>query len=389
MCDIIVRVDPGRVLFAKNSDREPDEPQVLEWHPRRSGLAGEVRCTHISVPQVDRTHALVLSRPVWMWGGEMGINEHGVVIGNEAVFTKNTVPRDARLTGMDLLRLALERAVSAREAVEVITSLNARDGQGGRCGYEQRYLRYFSSFMIADPVEAFVLETSGSDTALEPVHGARSISNGLSIADFAASHGDKLRTAVSGCRHRRRRTTASATRVTSAADLVQALRDHGDSRWPVYDWYRGAMCAPCMHAGGILVGSQTTASLIVELADGAARCWATATSTPCLSVFKPFTIAAPLDIGPTPGLEPDTSLWWTHERLVRRVMRNPERLAAFLDERDRLEARALAADAEPQAIWNEARTATLRWLTEAESRSASPDTRPWIVRRYWARQRHP
>lgn len=45
-----------------------------------------------------------------MFGAEMGANEHDVVIGNEAVFSK--LPADQlppALLGMDILRLALER----------------------------------------------------------------------------------------------------------------------------------------------------------------------------------------------------------------------------------------------------------------------------------------
>lgn len=388
MCDTLVRVEPGHVLFAKSSDREADEPQLLEWHPRREGLSGEVRCTHVAIPEVSRTWATVLSRPVWMWGAEIGVNEHGVVIGNEAVFTKERVPRAGGLTGMDLLRLALERAASAEEAVAVISELHRAHGQGGRCGYEQRGFRYFSTFLVADPKGAFVLETAGDDVASERVEGARSISNGLTIPGFAERHGDRIRTAVSACRQRRARTEASARSATSPRDLGAALRDHGDTPWPRYQWHRGAMTAPCMHAGGLLAASQTTASLVVELEGGRVRGWATATSAPCLSVFKPFTVKAPLDVGPTPGLEPDESLWWTHERLHRHVMRDPERLATFLPERDALEARAFDPGADAQALWHEARAATARWLAAVRADDA-PDVRPWFVRRYWAARRRP
>ena len=125
-----------------------------------------VRCTYIEIPQAPRTHAVLLSRPFWIWGAEMGANEHGVVIGNEAVFATLPPGRTRALIGMDLLRLGLERGATAAEAVDVITGLLERHGQGGNCGLRHEHF-YDNSFLVADAREAFVIETVGRMWAVE------------------------------------------------------------------------------------------------------------------------------------------------------------------------------------------------------------------------------
>ena len=328
------------------------------------------------------THAVLLSRPFWMWGAEIGANEHGVVIGNEAVFTRQ--PHAATgLTGMDLLRLGLERGATAREAVEVITELLATHGQGGGCGHENRAFTYHNSFLVADPSGAFVLETAGRKWQVERVERAWSISNGLTLPGLA-DESDWLRTRVSMCGVRRERTLAAVERVDDVSDLARALRDHGDSIAPQYHWVNGAMAAPCMHAGGLLAASQTTASWVSELRPNAVRHWVTATAAPCTGLFKPVRVDQPLDLGPGPIDRADPrSLWWRHERLHRQVMRDPARLLPlFAGERDAIESRWWSAPPDPPAAFAQGDRLLAEWTQRVEQ-AGGADIRPAYVRRYW------
>ncbi len=187
MCDTIVALGnstlDGNVIFGKNSDREPNEAQQMILIPAANHVPGEeVHCTYIDVPQVERTHAVLLSKPFWMWGAEMGTNEFGVTIGNEAVFTRTPYGKDPGLIGMDMLRLALERAQNADQALRIVIDLLEKYGQGGNCGFAHK-LYYHNSFLICDPEKAWVLETSGKDWAAEKVEAVRSISNAITIGN--------------------------------------------------------------------------------------------------------------------------------------------------------------------------------------------------------------
>ncbi|KAG8432463.1 hypothetical protein GDO86_016924 [Hymenochirus boettgeri] len=161
-CDTFVALPPAtvgnRIIFGKNSDRPHNEVQEIVYYPEKCYDGGEMlECTYIKIEQVEKTHAVILSRPSWLWGAEMGANEFGVCIGNEAVWGKEETNDEEALLGMDLVRLGLERASTAEEALDVI-------------------------FLIADRKEAWILETAGSIWAAEKVQeGIKNISNSLSI----------------------------------------------------------------------------------------------------------------------------------------------------------------------------------------------------------------
>lgn len=144
---------------------------------------------------MPETRSVILSKPSWMFGAEMGSNDAGVVIGNEAVWSdyKSNESDVKRLLGMDLLRLSLERSISAKNAVDVITDLLEKYGQGGPCAENEPGFSYFNSFIIADPIEAYVIETAHNVWAVERVSsGFRNISNTYSIQTKIDFHSSNL-----------------------------------------------------------------------------------------------------------------------------------------------------------------------------------------------------
>ncbi|MGZ4676574.1 MAG: carcinine hydrolase/isopenicillin-N N-acyltransferase family protein, partial [Acidimicrobiia bacterium] len=65
-------VGPDGLLFAKNSDRPPDEPQVARSFPRRDGgPRATVATQHLELPDPG-AHAFLGSQPTWLWGVEHG-----------------------------------------------------------------------------------------------------------------------------------------------------------------------------------------------------------------------------------------------------------------------------------------------------------------------------
>jgi len=184
----------GLTLFAKNSDRPLFDAQPLVLNPRaRWPKAATIDLGRLRIPQVRETYATLGSSPYWCWGYEEGVNEFGVAIGNEGVKTRPLAAMAAEAaagrflvpgpTGMDLLRLGLERGRTAREALEVIAALVERYGQFGSglptAGLEGAY---DNSFIIADAREAWVLETAGREWAAKRlVRGTASISNALTL----------------------------------------------------------------------------------------------------------------------------------------------------------------------------------------------------------------
>jgi secernin len=362
VCDTLcVRTSAGMV-FAKNSDRPPNESQVLLAHRERA--AGAFLDTqYLRIPDPG-AHAFVGSHPAWLWGAEHGVNEHGVAIGNEKIWTVDD-PKAAppALIGMDLVRLGLERSGTADEALDAITGALAAHGQGGS-GELDHDEPYFSSFLLADAHGGWIIETSGRTWAARPVGDGSSISNRVSLAtDWTAASADvepgadfdrwrapDALTAIAD--HRLAATRACVTALEAQTDviprIVATLRDHGSGPWgapgsdqPVVaaiptelgDDFGGVTV--CMHVRDY---QATTASMVAELQAGAApRAWA-CLGNPCVSVYVPF-------FPPTvPAALADPAQWARYARLRDRAESDPDALG---------EVRAVLAPLEHE-LWTDA-----------------------------------
>jgi hypothetical protein len=140
-----------------------------------------------------------------------------------------------------------------------------------------------------------------------------------------------------------------------------------------------------MHAGGLVTSSQTTASWIADLRGTEPLHWVTATSAPCTSVFKPVTVAAPVDLGPRPSNTADpATLWWRHEQLHRALTKDlGALLPRCLHERARLEDDWFADPPRSAEAFATADRLEARWLEDVRAARAN-DVRPWRVRRQWS-----
>jgi dipeptidase len=337
----------GHMIFAKNSDREPNEAQALVRLEARTCEEKTLRCTYIEIPQVSHTHEVILSKPFQMWGAEMGVNQYGLTIGNEAVFTKVKFEKNNNgLTGMDMLRLALERSQTAREGLGLIVSLLEQYGQNASGGYQNKGFYYHNSFILADATEAWVLETAGRQWVARKVKDKASISNGLTIGEdydllsagaisFARNKGwlkshenfnfqkvfsDPFMRWASSCEVRQASTSAIDTAPKfSVSDAFSTLRSHHQRDFTPSN---ASTRDVCMHATGLLCPNASVGSLVSEIRTNApTTAWITGTSTPCLSVFKPCFIGQSAgqflkDVA-QPTATADKSFWWQAEQVFR------------------------------------------------------------------------
>lgn len=376
-CDTMVAVGDatasGRTILAKNSDRNPNEAQYLYRAPAATHEPGEmVRATYISIPQVAATHGFIGSRPWWIWGFEHGVNEHGVGVGNEALWSREEASAEPGLLGMDLLRLVLERAATADEGLQVLIDLLEAHGQSGTTNLVVDQT-YHNGFLIADPSTAWVIETANKHWAAKRVTTVATISNAYSIGsdydlisadaesyavergwwdpsgggrfDFGAAYADPELPFLATCTARLARSgqvmNAHAERgKVTMEDMWAVLRDIGET--PA-DWRPGIKSESviCMHAEDTK-GHETAASIVTELSTDPLILASLA--SPRLSSFVPVWFDSTVLPWQQPESADSHDDWWATENMQRLIERDYAALGAAPEALfDQADVRTLAA----------------------------------------------
>ena len=353
-CDTMVALPGstagGQTVFAKNSDRPAGECQPLVMRPAAKHGSGSVaNCQFVDVEQAPVTYRHVGSRPWWCYGYEHGFNEHQVVIGNESLPSRLGHATDARLVGMEVLRLALERARTAGEAVEAITGLVSRYGQG-KFDNAEGIRTYDNIYLVADPREAYVVEAVCYEWAVKRVNGFGSISNvGMLGSDadrvsesaqrFAESMGlwdsadgapfsftgafADTEGSSSGISRQCRSATLLGQRNgrIDARTMMSVISDHSPGVTPDEPFVEDVSgeVSLCVHRDSPNPGS-TAASVIADLCADGSRLpvyWCGMYS-PCMTLFQPIFIDGQLPgVLGVGGERPSAdSPWWLFHRLT-------------------------------------------------------------------------
>ncbi len=417
MCDSVVATAPhtrsGKTLFGKNSDRRAGECQPFvqfaeAWHPAGS----KVRCTHIEIPQVEHTFRVMGHKPWWVFGFEHGVNEHALVIGNQAVFSREAPEEEPGLIGMDLLRLALERSRDRHEAVACITALLEQHGQGGP-GFAPDGAGYHNSFNIADPTGACFLETSGRHWVVREVE-CDGLTNHLCTDTTWERSSDGFEQAVRDAGHwdeegpvhveralrnphiparlsngrlaRSRALLAKGDGELDVAAVTHLLRDHGEGcavppeGLTIED---DAFFTLCVHHDP---PGPTTASVITELPTDTTRPWPVWVSfaVPCSGVYLPVYLDATLPAAMAAGSRDESkapdSLWWIFQRLERAASRDRARFIPWIREQwsgfeaeieaERIHVEAEAVKCLEAGELDQARDRLTRFVAETTTRAA-------------------
>lgn len=343
-------------LLGKNSDRPVGEAQPLVFAAGGEYSEQEtLSCTHLTIPQARHTYSVLGSKPYWIWGFEMGANEKGLFIGNEAQGSRCAAENAEGMLGMDMLRLALERTATSREAITLIGELLQQYGQNANANL--RYdRRYENSFMLVDQNEIWLMETARREWAARKIRDWAAISNCYTIEteyDLCSAGMEKT------IRDNRWLSPGEPINFAKAYTLPSPRQEHSVPRWRrmqklisshskaltmqnaeciLRDHFEDEILAPrfgacyanftsiCMHAQDSN-GAQTAASMLFTYDESLGPVFRYAPSLPCCSVYIPvyWTQTVPGIMSEAGRYFDEKSLWWNVERLAMVVSMDEDR----------------------------------------------------------------
>jgi secernin len=286
----------GHTYFGHNTNRPRGEtPSVVRTAAHEYAPGETVVLSHASLPQARHTLTVLAGRARDEWGYQYGVNEKGVAVGCTPIRTRlDDLPG---LAGPELVRLALERAATACQAVETLTDLIGRHGADAH------------AFLVADHEEAVVLEAGGRHWALAEVGSVRAVTG----ACLLRQDWDRISRGLSGVAIDRRWWPDDGRKLDFASACGAAGPDHARDlrRWGqatlALEQHSGQLDTPLLRRvlghqaalvrqGGAAGGDEmeTIASALVRLSpnsDEPPVCWY-APCSPEVSVYLPLLLDA-------------------------------------------------------------------------------------------------
>lgn len=281
-------VESGKtVIYGRNGLREPaDDSAVSEVHhyPASDGSSGSVKCDSTEIDGAA-TFSVILAKPAGVWGAESGSNEKGVCLG--LTFSEGH-PVEGKLNATDLVRLGLERAASAAETIDVLTSLNGQHGPA-----EESKDAPKAAFVICDPNEAWLLNIVGSFWAAQKISGSLALKPGLSVGTQLDRCSDDLQSKLQAI---------GAWDGVGELNFAQAFGSDSSRAWPGSEpsgegSFGLVQMFETLRAAG--AEQNSLSSHVSVLSDSGLSChWFTATPNPVESVYKPFIFTPGVKISP-------------------------------------------------------------------------------------------
>lgn len=319
-------------IIGKSCNHSPNEVFLtLKVDAKDYSKEETVKTTTIILPQIPHTYGMIVQKPLWSWGCETGMNEKGLAIGCETVVTKATshVINEGGLIGNDVCRLVLERCESAKTGAEYIIELFEAYGhcQWVKGSLDRKKL-YDYSYLIADNIDIYVIETAGKHWVRKRIPNEEriyAITNMLTINDdydscsesikekekdgykvhWKREYGRYLIASFRGAPVRRygfiddvtSDLDGRAMKISKHAVFGFKRIRHGDGNGVSIDTFKHALrrhmqqnvdrpSQPCMHFGDTPRSLCTVANIIYL--PGQDMIASTMTSTPCRAIFIPM-----------------------------------------------------------------------------------------------------